>query len=133
VNPYFLIAALADLTAVAVHGYIGHRAFLTPLTAERLFPTREFGNAERTRRVLMVSWHAVTAAFASSGLMMILLASGAVTSRPAALFLSGMHASFLLVGVAVGGGRISTSLKPIPIAFFTCMTTVILMGWLGGR
>ena len=38
-NPFFLIAALADLTATVVHGYIGHRLIMTRLARERLFST----------------------------------------------------------------------------------------------
>jgi hypothetical protein len=134
VNPFFLVAAIADLLAVAVHGYVGHRLFITPLTPERLFPTRGFGDAETSRRIFIVSWHAVTAAFASSAVMMALLASGTVTSRPAALFLSAMHASFLVVGLAVTGRRIGRWIRRprlIPLGFVTVMTTVTLMGWLG--
>lgn len=133
-NPFFLMAALADLTGVAVHGFVGHRLFLTPLTSERLFPTREFGNAERSRRVYVVTWHAVTAAFASSAIMLLLMAFGAVTSRPAALFVSAMHIGFLIVGLVVSGPRtFRRPLKPIPVAFVTAMSTVALMGWLGSR
>ncbi|MDQ4004709.1 MAG: hypothetical protein M3135_00195 [Actinomycetota bacterium] len=133
-NPFFLVAALMDLTAVVVHGYIGHRLFLTPLTPERLFPTRGFGDADTSRRIFIVSWHAVTAAFASSAVMMALLASGAVASRPAALFLSAMHAGFLVVGLVVTGRRIGRWIRRprlIPLGFVIVMTTVALMGWLG--
>ncbi len=130
-NPFFLVAAVADVTAVVAHGYVGHRLILARLTRERLFSTHSFGDAGATRRVLLVTWHAVTTAFASSALAMSLWAFGTVTSESGPLFVSGMHASFLLVGLAVGGRRISSLLKPIPVAFVTCMTTVALMGWLG--
>lgn len=133
-NPFFLVAALADLTGVAVHGVVGHRLFLTPLTSRHLFATKEFGNAERSRRVFVVTWHAVTAAFATSAVMMFLLTFGAVTSRPTALFVSAMHIGFLLVGVVVSGPRaFRRPLKPIPVAFVIAMSTVALMGWLGSR
>ena len=133
-NPFFLVAALADLTAVFAHGYLGQRLILDRLTTEHLFETRAFGTAEATRRVLLVTWHAVTAAFASSALMMSLLAFGAVTSRPTALFVSAIHAGILLVGLAVAGRRILDGpVRPIPVLFVTCMTTVTLMGWLGSR
>ena len=133
-NPFFLVAALADLVAVFAHGYLGQRLILDRMTTERLFQTREFGTAEATRRVLLVTWHAVTAAFASSALMMSVLAFGAVTSRPAALFVSALHAGILLVGLAVSGRHILDGpLRPIPVVFVTCMTTVTLMGWLGSR
>ena len=135
-NPFFLVAALADVTAVAVHGVVGHRLFMTPLTADHLFSTREFGNADTSRRVFLVTWHAVTAAFASSAVLMLLLAFGTVTSRPAALFVSAMHASFLVVGLGVIGrgiGRLLRRPRPIPVGFVTAMSTVAVMGWLGSR
>jgi hypothetical protein len=132
VNPFFLVAALADLMAAAVHGYIGHRLIITPLTRERLFSTRAFGDADMTRRVLLVTWHAVTAAFASCALMMFLWAFGTMTSESGPLFVSAMHASFLVIGLTVVGRRLSGLLRrPIPVAFVTGMTTVGLMGWLG--
>ncbi|MGH2684973.1 MAG: hypothetical protein ACRDJP_05870, partial [Actinomycetota bacterium] len=122
------------LLAVAVHGYVGHRLFLTPLTDERLFPARGFGDAAAARRVFVVTWHAVTAAFACSAVMMLLMASGAVTSAAAARFLAAMHVSFMLVALAVTGRRIGRMWRrPIPIAFAFVMTSVALMGWLGSR
>lgn len=133
-NPLFLVAALADVTAVVVHGYVGHRLIVSRLTRERLFSTREFGDADMSRRVLVVTWHAVTAAFACSALAMALWAFGTGTGRSGPLFVSAMHASFLVVGLVVMGRGISGLLrrpKPIPIGFVTCMTTVVLMGLLG--
>jgi hypothetical protein len=133
VNPFFLVAALADVTAVVAHGYIGHRLILTRMTRENLFPTRAFGGADATRRVLLVTWHAVTAAFICSAVMMFLLAVGAVPGGSGPLFVAVMHASFLVVGLAVVGPRISALMRPIPVGFVTCMTTVALMVWLGSR
>ena len=133
-NPFFLVAALADLVAVFAHGYLGQRLIMDRLTNEHLFETRAFGSAEATRRVMLVTWHAVTAAFASSAAMMSLLGSGAVTSRPAALFVSALHAGILLVGLVVAGRHIFDGpLRPIPVVFVTCMATVTVMGWLGSR
>jgi hypothetical protein len=132
VNPFFLVAALADLTAVVVHGFVGHRLILARLTRERLFSTREFGDADMSRRVLLVTWHAVTAAFACSALMMSLWAFGTVMDDSGPFFVSVMHASFLVVGLAVAGPRIKGIWRRlIPVGFFTSMTTVVLMGWLG--
>lgn len=131
-NPFFLVAALADLTAAVVHGYVGHRLILTRLTRDRLFSTGAFGDADMSRRVLVVTWHAVTAAFASSALMMSVWAFGTVTSESGPLFVSAMHTSFLVVGLAVVSPRISGVLwRPIPVAFVALMATVGLMGWLG--
>ena len=133
-NPFFLVAAVADLIAVVAHGYLGQRLIMDRLTSERLFETRAFGTAEATRRVMLVTWHAVTAAFVSSAVMMALLGFGAVTSRPAALFASALHAGILLVGLGVAGRHIFDGpLRPIPVVFVTCMTTVTVMGWLGTR
>ena len=133
-NPFFLVAAVADVLGVAVHGVVGHRLFLTPLSDDQLFPAPGFGEAGATRRVFVVTWHVVTAVFACSAVLMVLLASGAVTSAPAARFVSAMHVSFLLVALAVSGTRIGRMWKrPIPVAFFFVMATVALMGWLGAR
>ena len=133
-NPFFLVAALADLTAVAVHGFVGHRLFLTPLTTERLFPTGAFGSAETSRRVFIVTWHAVTAAFACSAGLMALAAFGAVTSTSGPLFASAMHASFAVVALAVSWRRLGHMLRrPISLTFAAVMTAVSLMGWLGTR
>ena len=133
-NPFFLIAALADLTAVVVHGVVGHRIFVTPMTHERLFSTHEFGDADMSHRVLVVTWHAVTATFASSAVMMSLLAFGIVTNTSVSVFLSAMHASILVLGLFVAGPRVSALWKrPIPLGFVACMTTVVVMGWLGSR
>jgi hypothetical protein len=132
VNPLFVVAALADLTAVVVHGFVGHRLILARLTPEHLFSTGEFGDADMTRRVLVVTWHAVTAAFACSALMMSLWAFGTVMGDSGPLFVSVMHASFLVVGLAVAGPRIKGIWRRlIPVGFATSMITVVLMGWLG--
>jgi hypothetical protein len=134
VNPFLLVAALADLTAVVVHGYIGHRLILARLTRERLFSTRAFGDADMSRRVLVVTWHAVTAAFACSAVMMAVWAFGNVMGDSGPVFVSAMHASFLVVGLAVAGSRIRGNWRRlIPVGFVTSMTTVVLMGWLGSR
>lgn len=132
-NPFLLVVALVDVTGVVVHGYVGHRAFLTPLTTDRLFPTRLFGDAASSRRVFVVTWHAVTAAFATSAVMMSLMAFGAFTSRPAALFASAMHAGFALVALAASGWRIIWPPKRRPLGFVVGMSTAALLAWLGSR
>ena len=132
-NPFFLAVALMDVTGVVVHGYVGHRAFLTPLTTERLFPTRLFGDAASSRRVFFVTWHAVTAAFATSAVMMLLMAFGAVASRPAALFAAALHAGFAIVALVVSGWRIIWPPKRRPLGFVIGMTTAALIAWLGSR
>ena len=120
-----------------MHGYVGHRLILTPLTRERLFSTGAFGDADMTRRVLVVTWHVVTAAFGSSAVMMFVWALGGLDGRSGPLVVTVMHASFLLVGLAVVGGRfrglVKWPVRPIPVGFVTLMTTVAVMGWLGAR
>jgi hypothetical protein len=122
---------LADFTAVLVHGIIGHRALLSPMGRERLLPTPAFGDEDMGRRVLVVSWHVVTAAFACSGAAYLLLALGSLESAALPRFLGSMHGVFLLVGLSIMGGRMLTALRrPIPITFGLCMSTACVMGWL---
>jgi hypothetical protein len=129
---YFLIAAVADFTAVIVHGIIGHRALMSPLTRDRLFPTHAFGDEDMSWRILAVTWHVVTAAYASSGVALLLLALGLLHGTSLPLCLSAMHAAFLLVGVSIVGRRLLSAFRrPIPITFAICMTTVSVAGWLG--
>jgi hypothetical protein len=134
VNPFFLVAALADLTGVVVHGYVGHRLLLTPMTPDRLFTTRAFGDADMSRRILVVTWHAVTVAFATSALMMAVWGFGSVSGDSGPLFVSVMHAGILVLGLGVSVRRVrGIWRRPIPVAFVTCMATVVLMGLLGSR
>ncbi len=129
---YFLIASVADFTAVIVHGILGHRALMSPLARERLFPTPAFGDEDMSWRILAVAWHVVTAVFASSGIALLLLALGLSHGTSLPLFLSVMHAAFLFVGVSVLGPRaLAAFRRPIPITFAICMTTVSVATWLG--
>ena len=131
-SPFLLLAALADLAAAVVHGLVGHRLILVPLKYARLFSTRAFGAADMSRRVLVVTWHLTTATFAASALMMSLWASGTVPSGSGPLFVAAMHASFLLIGLAVMTPRITSVFRRrIPVTFVALMTTVAVMGWLG--
>ncbi|MBI3537925.1 MAG: hypothetical protein HY070_10240 [Chloroflexi bacterium] len=131
---YFLLATVADFTAVIVHGIIGHRVLMSPLTRDRLFPTRAFGDEDMSWRIFAVTWHVVTAAYASSGVALLLLALGLLHGTSLPLSLSAMHATFLIVGVSIVGRRLLSALRrPIPIMFAICMTTVCVAGWLGTR
>lgn len=130
-NAYLLAAAVADLVAVVVHGVVGYRVLLAPLTAERLFATRAFGDAHASRRVLLAGWHLVTAAFAISAAVMGLLSLGVAASPSLALFVSAMHASFLVVGLGILWPRLDQLRRPIPAAFVACMSTVCLLAWHG--
>jgi hypothetical protein len=60
---------------------------------------------------------------------MSLSAFGILTGVSVPLFLSAMHASFLLVALWVLRGRVGHLLRAIPLAFFTCTTMICLMGW----
>ncbi len=133
-NFFFLVAGAADLTGVVVHGILGHRIVLTPLTRDRLFATRAFGDEDMTRRIFAVSWHVVTAAFGSSAVAFLLLATGRLQGTALPLVLSAMHATFLAVGLSLVGRRAAAAFRrPIPITFATCMTTACVSGWMGTR
>jgi hypothetical protein len=126
------LAGLAALTGVFVHGYIGHRVLLTPLTTERLFATRSFGDEQMTWRVLVVSWHVVTATFFCSGMALVLMALGRLDAPGLPRFLSVLHASFVMVAFGILGTRLFGVIgKPIPIAFTICMSTASIGAWLG--
>jgi hypothetical protein len=131
---YFLLAAVADFTAVVVHGIVGHRALMSPLTRDRLFPTRAFGDEDMSWRILVVAWHFVTAVFACSGVALLLLALNLLHGTSLPLFLAGTHVAFLLVALSIVGRRfLSAFRRPIPIAFAICMMTVCVAAWLGTR
>jgi hypothetical protein len=85
-----------------------------PPLAERLLPTRVFGDADMPRRILVLAWHQVTAALVCSAAAMLLLAFGILTSGHLPLFVSGLHAGFLGVGLWVVGGRFGELLQPVP-------------------
>ena len=105
-----------------------------PLTSDRLFATDAFGGAEISRRVFIVTWHLVTAAFATSAAALLLLALGTAADTMLPRFIAAMHASFLVVaGVVLLRRRPGLIARPIPIAFVSCMTAVAVMGWLGAR
>lgn len=127
------MAALADSIAVVVHGLIGHRIIMKPLTPDRLFSTQAFGDADISRRALLVTWHVPTAAFACSAVAMFLSAFGYIGSMALPLFLSVMHASFILVGLWIFRVRAARLWRPIPLTFLACMSTVALTAWLGAR
>jgi len=130
--PYFLIASVADFTAVLVHGILGHRALMSPLTREHLFPTNAFGDEDMSWRIYAVTWHVVTTVLASSGGALLLLALDLLHGASLPLFLSVMHAGFLFVGVLILGPRaLSAFRRPIPITFAICMITVSVAAWLG--
>lgn len=128
---WLMIAAMADFTGVLVHGLIGHRVMMSPLTEESLFPTRDFGDRDMSWRIFAVTWHVVTAAFACCGIALLLLAMGVLQRGSLPLVISAMHASFVVVALTVLGGRVLPAFRrPIPITFGVCMTTVCLASWL---
>jgi hypothetical protein len=131
-NVYYFLAMIASGTAAIVHGVVGHRVMLLPLGVDRLFSTRAFGDEENGRRVFIVSWHIPTAVFAVTACAMGMLTFGLTTSSELPRFISVLYATFLPLGWVVAGRRWqSLVVRPIPVAFFTCVTTVAVTGWLG--
>lgn len=131
-HPLFLAGALAGFTGVFVHGVIGHRVLLTPLTRDRLFRTAQFGDEDMSWRAIAVAFHIVTAAFFCSATALLLMALGQLDAPGLPRFLSLLHASFILVAFAIMGRHLGTVItRPIPIAFTVCMSTASLTAWLG--
>jgi hypothetical protein len=131
-NEYLLTAAIACFTAVIVHGVIGHRALFRPMSTDRLFETRQFGDADMTKRILVVAFHIVTVVFATSGVALLLLALGEIASVSLPRVIGTMFAGFLVVALAVLRSRMLSAMRyRIPIAFAICMTTVAVASWIG--
>ena len=132
VRPLLLVAAFADFVAVFVHGYIGHRLYMTPLRRVRLWATDAIGDEDITWRVFAVTFHVVTATFACSGIALLLAGFGTLPGTSLPRTLAAMHASFLLVAAVIIRSRIAGAWRrPIPIGFATIMSTVLLAGWFG--
>jgi hypothetical protein len=128
----FLVAAAADFVAVFVHGVLGYRVMIAPLIPERLFATSTFGDAEMSGRIYTVGWHLVTAVFFCSAVALTLLGLGVVVDPPMARFIAVVHASFVLLPLFIVARRLPATIgRPVPIAFFTCLGTVAVLGWLG--
>lgn len=133
-RPLLLVAGFADFVAVFVHGYIGHRLYMSPLRRKRLWATGAIGDEDITWRVFAVTWHVVTATFACSGIALILAGFGTLTGTSLPRTLAAMHASFLLVAAVIIRRRVAgTWRRPIPIGFATIMSTVLLAGWFGAN
>ena len=128
-----LLAAIADSVAVLVHGVVGYRWAARQLGAVELPGSSLFGDADMTRRVFDVTWHAVTAAFAVSAGALYLMAFDAFDSPELLRFLSALHVAFLLVGAAVMLRRLDALLGRIPPVFATCMATVAVSTWFASR
>jgi hypothetical protein len=124
---HFYLAALADFTGVIVHGVIGYSILIAPL---RTHPTQAFGDEDISRRIFIVAWHLVTAVFFISGVAFVGLALGRLSGQWLPRFIGALHGSFALVALAVVRGRLLEVVRrPVPIAFFSVMTTVAVLGW----
>jgi len=131
-NGFFLVGAIASFTAVFVHGVLGHRALFSPMSPDRLFETRQFGDADMTKRILVVAFHIVTVVFATCAVALLLLALGEVSSVALPRMIGTMYGGFVLVALAVLRGRAIAAFRGwIPIAFAIAMTTVAVGSWVG--
>src|SRR5579859_7821622 len=114
----YLAAALADLTAVVVHGVLGHRAVITPLTEARLFEAPMFGDANIVRRVIVFTYHAVTLVFLLSAIAICRHALGSHDDAGALRFIGAIHCAYVVVAVAIIGRRVLDAFRrPVPILF----------------
>jgi hypothetical protein len=131
-NSLFLVAAAADFAAVFVHGILGYRAMIAPLIPERLFATPMFGDAEMSGRIYIVAFQLITAVFLCSAVALTLLGLGVVHDPLMARFIAVVHASFVLLAALIVGRRLPAAIgRPVPIAFFSCIGAVAVLGWLG--
>ena len=131
-RPLLLVAAVADFVAVFVHGYIGHRLYMSRLKREHLFANDAIGDEDITWRVFAITWHVVTVTFACSGIALLLAGFGTLPGSSLPRALAAMHGSFILVAALIMGSRIAGAWRrPIPIGFAVIMSTVLLAGWLG--
>jgi hypothetical protein len=131
---WFIVAALAHFTLVLTHGVSGQRSFVSPLRRERLFPSRQWGDEDMTWRIFAVVWHMGTAAFGSCGGVLLLLAMGVLEGNSLPLFISALHATFLVLAVFIVGPRLLYVLRrPFAITVVICLTTVCVASWLGTR
>src|SRR5437899_7948509 len=105
---------------------------IPPLIPDRLFATRAFGDEDMTRRLFIVGWHLVTATFFCSAVALTLLGLGLVNDAALPRFIGALHASFVALPLFIVAGRLPVAIRrPTPIAFFTCLGTVAVVGWLG--
>lgn len=127
----FLIAGLADLAAGVGHGVLGQRGVVSQLAADRLFPS-PWGDADASRRLLAFIWHFVTAIFVFCGGALLLLALGVLEGRALPLFVSTLHATFLVIaGGCLGPRLLQTLRRPVPFLACLCLAIVSAAGWLG--
>jgi hypothetical protein len=127
---WFIVAALADFAAAFGHGVFGQRGVVSQLTPARLFPS-PWGDEDMSRRLLSFIWHSVTAAFALSGVALLLLAGGVLEGQALPLFLSALHAAILVIAVAFLGPRLPQALRrPVPLMACLCLMVVCVVGLL---
>jgi hypothetical protein len=131
---WFIVAALADFTLVFTHGVSGQRGFVLPLRRERLFPSRQWGDEDMTWRIFAATWHLVTAVFVSCGVVLLLLAMGVLRGNSLPLFISALHATFIVLAVSIVGPRVLVTLRrPFAITVVISLVTVCVASWLGTR
>ncbi len=131
---WFLVGALADLTLVVTHGVSGQHGFVAPLRRQRLFPSRQWGDADMTWRIFAVTWHLVTAVFGCCGIVLLLLALGVVDGHSLPLFIGGLHATLLVATIFLVGPRLLTLVRrPFAMTVVASLVTVCVASWLGTR
>ena len=65
---------------------------------------------------------------------LLLQGAGVVEGNSLPFGISGLHATFFVVALAILGKRVWPAFRrPIPITFGLCMTTVCVASWLGTR
>jgi hypothetical protein len=131
---WFLAAALASFLLAFLHGVNGQRSFVAPLSRTPLSPSPQWGDEDMTRRVFTVTWHMVTLAFGSCGVVLLLLAMAVLEGSLLPRFITGLHAAFIVLAIAVVGPRVLYTLRrPYGVAVFVSLLTVCLASWLGTR
>ncbi|MFN0252555.1 MAG: hypothetical protein ACKV2T_37105 [Kofleriaceae bacterium] len=127
----WIAAGLADLLLFTLHGVVGHAVLMRPLQREPLFATKAQGDADQTRRVLMISWHFLSVVFLASSVAFLLLATGHAAGTGLPHFLGAVHAAFFVTAVVIVGKRLLDTLRlVVPIASVICLATVAVIGCL---
>lgn len=131
---WFIVAALAAFTLTYSHGVSGQRAFVSPLRREKLYPSLQWGDGDMTSRIFAVTWHMVTVVFASSGVVLLLLAASALEGNSLPLLISGLYAAFVLLAFALVAPRALVTLRrPFALTVVISLVTVCVASWLGTR
>jgi hypothetical protein len=128
----FIVAALASLVLGIMHGVSGQRSFVSPLRRERLYPSPQWGDEDMTGRIFAITWHMVTAVFASCSVVLLLLAMDVLQGDLLPLFISALYAAFIVLAIVIVGPRTrSTVRRPYALVVAISLTTVCVGSWLG--